>query len=54
MKSQRTKKKNSPSVSHQLWVILTTLFVVALSLIGLLDLGLIGRTLSFEDEPYHF
>ncbi len=45
MKSQRTKKKNSPSVSHQLWVILTTLFVVALSLIGLLDLGLIGRTL---------
>lgn len=45
MKSQRTKKKTAPSVSHQLWVILTTLFVVALSLIGLLDLGLIGRTL---------
>lgn len=45
MKSRKTKK-NTPDLSQQLWVILIALFMIAISMIGLLDLGLIGRTLT--------
>ena len=45
MKRSKTKK-NTPDLSQQLWVILIALFMIAISMIGLLDLGLIGRTLT--------
>ena len=45
MKSRKTKK-NTPDLSQQLWVILIALFMIAICVIGLLDLGLIGRTLT--------